>query len=536
MGVSMTAQGIAIDLQAVTDLFGKLSTDVDAGFAPDGERAAQGVGCGARFGAGFARVEAVGQVKAGAESFNGASGRYVDNVRQHLSNARGLLATVEKILERYRTVDGVAAALASSAMVRSGEYADESTSANATTVHGGIATTLTQPPLPRVPEFPTSDIAWGTAYDVQRMKDILFSDNLDEAWNQVTALRLLGQTLENHYRRILELRPKLAEAWPANGSVTAQQAQTQLDEHARAVWQDAACAQTTAKSLDGIVSAISQARRKMAPLYERWQNVTTDFVPEYFDQAAHELNMQGREVMVELDGTVADLRTQIYWPDTVGRTDIAQSWTVIEPSGSSADSSASSTSATARDGGGTTDSSRRSSIPSVPGANPVDGPVLSGGIAPVGITPGTPPSTLPIPPGVLPGAPYGGAWVLPGPMTGSTGRLLPMARPATVGMTPASGALSAAARVGATGAAGTSGMMGMPMGGYAGGAGGGGAANRQRMATEQWEVAHGVPPVIGEIPVVEEEEREEEAVNAAQEEFEEWYRRIATPWEDMVTR
>jgi hypothetical protein len=529
MGVSMTTQGIAIDLQAVTDLFSKLSADVDAGFAPDGERAVLGVGCGARFGTGFARVEAVGQVRAGADSFNGASIRYTENVRQHLTNARGMLATVETILKRYRNVDGVASTLASSAMIRSGEYVDESTSANAGTVQGGIATTLTQPPLPRVPEFPASDIAWGTAYDVQRMTDVLFSDDIDEAWNQVSALRLLGQTLENHYRRVLELRPTLADAWPASGSVTAEQAQSLLDEHARAVWQDAVCAQTTAKSLDGIVAAISQARQKMAPLYERWQNVTTDYMPESFDHAAKDLNMQGREVMVALDATVADLRTQIYWPDTVPRSEYSRDWTVIVPSGSGG-GSASSSSGTEGDDSSTNTSPRRSSIPSVPGAIPVNGPVLSGGISPVGVTPGTPPSTLPIPPGILPNAPYGGAWVLPGPMTGSMGRLLPMARPTTGGAST-TGAFGAAARSGATGAPGKSGVMGMPMGGYGGGAGSGGAANRQRMATEQWEVAHGVPPVIGEV-VAAEEEQEEEAVNAAQEEFEEWYRRIATPWEE----
>jgi len=235
-------------------------------------------------------------------------------------------------------------------------------------------------------------------------------------------------------------------------------------------------------------------------------------------------------VMVALDATVADLRTQIYWPDTVPRSEYSRDWTVIDPSGSGG-ASDSSTSGAERNDSVTTTSSGRSSIPSVPGASPVDGPVLSGGISPVGVAPGTPPSTLPIPPGVLPSAPNGGAWVLPGPMTGSAGRLLPMARPTTGGVSPV-GSFGAAARTGATGASGKSGVMGMPMGGYGGGAGSGMAANRQRMATEQWEVAHGVPPVIGEVLAAEEDEQEEEALNAAQEEFEEWYRRIATPWEE----
>ena len=531
----MTTQGIAIDLQAVTDLFSKLSADVDAGFAPDGERAVLGVGCGARFGAGFEGLRGTSEVQAGATAFAGASSRYTSNVLQHIANARGLLAKVEEVLRRYRSADAVAAALTSSAMTRTGEYADESTSASAATVSGGVETTLPPPPLPRPPEFSSQSIAWGIAYDVQRMHDILRREDLDEAWSQVGALRLLGQTLEGHYRRILELRPKIAESWPAGGSVTAEDAQRQLDEHAKAVWQDAVCAQTTAKSLDGIVSAISQAREKMTPLYDRWRSVTKDFVPENFDHAAEELNMQGRQVMQELDTTVADLRTQIYWPEST-RLLITEPGTgkVISesapPSGPSATSSVPDSQA-----GGPASGSGPSSprpVPPVPGFNPVEGPVLSGGVNPVGVSSNAPPSTLPIPPGLLPNAPNGGAWVLPSPITGSTGRLLPA--PGRVPMASPSGAFGAVGRAATAGATAPSGMMGVPVGGY--GAGGSSGASRQRMATEQWEISHGVPPVIGEAGPFREEEEPKEEAEAAREEFEDWYNRVALPWEESLSR
>jgi len=105
MGVSMTTQGIAIDLQAVTDLFSKLSADVDAGFAPDGERAVLGVGCGARFGTGFQGLQGTSEVQAGATAFAGAASRYTSNVLQHIANARGLMAKVEEVLGRYRSAD-----------------------------------------------------------------------------------------------------------------------------------------------------------------------------------------------------------------------------------------------------------------------------------------------------------------------------------------------------------------------------------------------------------------------------------------------
>ena len=529
----MTTQGIAIDLQAVTDLFSKLSADVDAGFAPDGERAVLGVGCGARFGAGFEGLRGTSEVQAGAAAFAGASSRYTSNVLQHIANARGLLAKVEEVLRRYRSADAVAAALTSSAMTRTGEYADESTSASAATVSGGVETTLPPPPLPRPPEFSSQSIAWGTAYDVQRMHNILRREDLDEAWSQVGALRLLGQTLEGHYRRVLELRPKLAESWPAGGSVTAGDAQRQLDEHAKAVWQDAVCAQTTAKSLDGIVSAISQAREKMTPLYDRWRSVTKDFVPEDFDHAAEQLNMQGRQVMQELDTTVADLRTQIYWPESATqlRSGPDDGKVISGSSTSSGSDSPSSSTANGSAGGGRLPAA--GSVPPVPGFNPVEGPGLAGGWTPVGVSSSTPPSTLPIQPGALPGVPNGGAWVLPGPITGATGRLLPAPGRTTMGVTGSPGGAGG----GAAGARGQSGMMGVPVGGYGGAAGSGAGASRQRMATEQWEVSHGVPPVIGEAgPFLEEEEEPQDEAGAAREEFEDWYNRVALPWNETLAR
>ncbi|MCP2326266.1 hypothetical protein HDA40_004773 [Hamadaea flava] len=518
----MTVRGIAIDLQAVTDLFTKLSSDVDVGLVPDGERAALGVGCGARFGTGFAALDVQGHVKASNVAFTLASTRYVDNLKSHLANARGLMASVEKVLTNYRSVDKVAAVLATSAMTRSAEFSDESTSSNTGIVGTGVATTLPQPPLPRAPEFASVDVAWGTAYDVQRMKDILFRDDIKESWNQVGALRLLGQALENHYRRFLELRPKLAEVWPVDGSPTAAEAQARIDEHARAVWQDAICAQTTAKALDGIVAAIAKAREKMLPLHERWQTVTTDFMPEAFDHAAQELNVRGREVMKELDATVGDLRTQIYFPETTrqvkGELDEPPEET-FDPRRSGPEPSPDS-----EDVGGSRQSLQRP-VPPIPGVPPGDGPVLSGGVPPVGISPSTPPSTLPVPPGVMSEAPYGGAWVLPGPATSTFRQNLPVG-----GVVAASPAVGFRNRASVAGTAGSSGMMSVPVGGYGGGAAASEGSGRQKMATEQWEVAEGVPPVIGEAGPFFEEEKEPDDEQRMRQEFEDWYNRTMLPW------
>lgn len=527
----MSTQGIAIDLEAVTALFQALSSDVDAGLVPDGDRAAAGIGAGARFGAGFDGLPGVSEVKAGATLFARGTGLYTGNLAKHVANARQQVAAIEQILRNYRGVDEVGASLASAAMTRTGQYSDESTSASSIAVPSGVAETLKPPPLPRPPSQAAECLAWGDAFDVPRMMSILYRDHLADAWEQVAAVRLLGQALEGHYRRILAIRPKLADSWPTSHSTTAAQAQTKLDAHAKAVWQDAVCAQNTARALDGIVSALEQARAKMLPLHEDWQRVTTDFVPEQFDGRAADLNESGRQIMVELENAVRDHRTQIYWPESIVDVRTQNPEKIGQISSEPAVTTGSSTTTSNE----TSSSSVQRPVPPIPGASPVDGPGLAGGKPPVGVSPDTPPSTLPIPPGRYPGLPNGGAWVLPGPTVGTVARVLP-----APGRTTGTGMGTSTGTAGSVrgGTAGATGMMGYPMAGGYGAPGSAGSPARQRMGTEQWEVAKGVPPQIGDTgPFFEEEpDPEAERARAAIDDFEDWYANVAMPWNTSGTK
>ncbi|NUT35698.1 MAG: hypothetical protein HOV79_21800, partial [Hamadaea sp.] len=170
----MSTHGIAIDLEAVTALFRALSSDVDAGLAPDGGKAAVGIGEGARFGAGFDGLPGMSEVKAGATLFAGSTRLYTGNLAKHVANVREQISIIERILTSYRESDSVGATLAAAAMMRSGQYSDESTSATETTLPAGVAQSLPLPPLPRPPTQATECLAWGEAYDVPRMVSILF--------------------------------------------------------------------------------------------------------------------------------------------------------------------------------------------------------------------------------------------------------------------------------------------------------------------------------------------------------------------------
>lgn len=82
------------------------------------------------------------------------------------------------------------------------------------------------------------------------------------------------------------------------------------------------------------------------------------------------------------------------------------------------------------------------------------------------------------------------------------------------------------------------GTMGYPVGGNFGASVSAATPARQRMGTEQWKVAEGVPPLIGdEGPFFEEEpDPEEERTDSKFDDFEEWYAHVAMPWNSSGSR
>jgi hypothetical protein len=539
--MAVTSSHIAINLQAVTSLFSALRSDVDAGLVPDSMRACGAVGDRARFG----DRSPGGHVKTGAVATTLTTAAYATNVGVHLKNARNLIAAVERILANYRSSDEVASTMATSAMMESNEFPDESTSATATALPAGFVGPIASPRLPPQPTYQVDDMRW-LAFDVPRLWSVLKDEGAPQAWEQVMAYRKLGEVLEGHYRRLLAMRPNLAEAWPTGGSTSAQEFHTLFDDHAKAVWADAVCAQTTATGLEGVIKALTEARDQIKPMYESWQNVTTDYYPEWWDAAAAKLNDRAREVMTKMEAAVADHRTNIILPVAVAPLGVVDDKIFIsQPAPTTANASGelgtkpliANSLGKANNVGGPSSSyvmpapigwSTSNSIPPIPGVHPIGSPVLSGGTFPVGISPTTPPSVLPVSPGVLAEAPNGGLWVLPGPGVGSSGRLLAKSNPRAV----SAGNLAPTPIRGAAGIAPANSLVGVPLGGSPGGGSATPGDRRGRMATEQWEVAKGVPSVIGEREDSDEPDAMQSDEEGAQVEFDQWFARLAMPWSE----
>lgn len=381
---------------------------------------------------------------------------------------------------------------------------------------------------PEQPRFGGRCVAW-TAFDVPRIWDILAEEDNPRGWEQIIGFRQLAELLVDHHRRMKTQHHNLSQAWQ---SPAAEQMLLRVDGLCRSLLSDANCAASTAYGLHGIMTTYADARVKVAGLYQEWNRVTTDWVPEWWDRAAEELNTKAQAIMEQTDVAVGDHRTRILAPELPyedrDRPDI------------DTDS-----------GPGDASAGLHTPIPPVPGHMPytdsgITGPELaSSGVAYVPAMPGQPVSMLPIQPGSHQ-APHGGAYILPGPGVGRGGYVVPMPAPGGVsaagrgGIGAGRGGGNAPGRYGPAGlppgarpiipggAPGSGmGMMPMPFGAPPPNNSGSGGALYRRPNTV-WPASQGVPPVIEGIPddtVIPDQpsEKQEDA-------FKEWFAELAYPW------
>ncbi|GIF90446.1 hypothetical protein [Catellatospora chokoriensis] len=375
------------------------------------------------------------------------------------------------------------------------------------------------------PDFIAFCTNWD-AFDVPRLWDSVRAEDDPAAWKQAHGWENLGQMLADQHDRLLRLREALAAGWDPIKSPAARVFFRVLDGLLVSMREDAYAHTSTARGVDGILTTLKTAKQKLDPLKREWDDVTTDWLPEWWDNAADDLNRQGRAALEEVDKAVKDYRRRIVIPAEydyrVFSSDVVGGPTTPPGPGRGLDPRPGVT-----PGGGTPRPPRAvtpggNPPPPVPGYDPVldDGPVLEGAPQPVPAVPGSPISVLPVPPG-SPYAPHGGAYVLPGPGVGRGGWIHPMPISTSTANTAAAGRPAAG---GVTGAVPVAAPMGGPGArGRADGRGG------QRGGDVVWEVARGVPPVIGQAPdpLAASAAAQGSAVEAA---FVDWFADVATPW------
>ncbi|MEU8003209.1 hypothetical protein AB0B66_18790 [Catellatospora sp. NPDC049111] len=382
------------------------------------------------------------------------------------------------------------------------------------------------------PDFIAFCTDWNS-YDVPRMWDSVRNEDDPEAWKQMLGWERLGQLLADHHDRLATLRNELVEVWDPQRSKSAGMFMQVLDRLIYVMRENAYSSASTARGLDGVLQALKAAKEKVGPLKEKWDNVTTDWVPEWWDGAADELNNEARQTMTQAESAVEDYRRRIVIPEKYDfgddRDRLGDPTPVPDTTGTG--------------GTGGRGPSRPSGVstapvnppPPVPGYDPVliPGPDLQGMPQPVPAVPGSPISVLPVPPG-SPYAPNGGAYILPGPGVGRGGWIAPMPMPAGVGGTNSATGAAAGARAGGMGAA--AGMM--PFATPAGAPGQQGrGGQRDGRRDEIWKVAKGVPPVIEGTPgrsrTVDADAVTDGPPLAAQDAaFADWFAKVATPWSD----
>lgn len=367
--------------------------------------------------------------------------------------------------------------------------------------------------IPAQPRFSAWCLDW-TAYDVPRIWDIVREEDSPRGWEQISGFRQLSQLLVDHYRRLLSQHFDLSQAWQ---SPAAEAVLSRVDSFAQSLLSDANCAMTTAHALDRIMTTYADARVQVSALEQEWNRITTDWVPEWWDDAAIELNTKAQAIMEQTDAAVRDHRTNIIIPRT---------YLESEDPGTSIET------------GHTSDNKERwpqaqTRVPPLPGYQPVSMPgrggaelaSMPGAPGYVPAVPGQPVSMLPIPPGSQL-APYGGAYILPGPGIGRAGYAVPMPhapRGSGGGYGGPGGRLSTSSTAGGSGM----GLMPMSIGSPSLNNNMQGSLYRRSPDTA-WHVEKGVPPIIegiadDEFVLDQPSEKQEEA-------FKEWFAELAHPW------
>lgn len=227
--------------------------------------------------------------------------------------------------------------------------------------------------------------AWD-AYDVPRLWDAVRNEDDPLGWEQVCGLRRMAGLLEAHAEGLRAKREVLARAWQSPASA---RMLDRWDILIATVGHEASSLTVTAGGLHGVMTALACAKRKIEPLTRQWNEITSDWIPEYWDEVAAEMNDEARTAMLVAAAEVRDHKDNLGVPARAGQ--IA----ATPP-------------------------------PALPGFLPVsaDSPTLAGMPLPVAAVAGQPVSMLPIPPG-NPYAPQGGAYLLPGPGVGGFGFIVP---------------------------------------------------------------------------------------------------------------
>lgn len=381
----------------------------------------------------------------------------------------------------------------------------------------------------------TSD--WN-AYDVPRMWAMVESEGHKAAYEQAAGFTFLADLLHSQLQTWRLQRDRIGHAWQSPSATLFLQI---LDEHSAVLAADEVCARRAAFGWHHTVSALHEARNRIEPIKQRWDNVTTDYVPVQWPARAWQLNQQARQIMVDTDRRVAEVRPYFTPPVAAARAFPEDRGEVIDPNSDSGNASAF--------GAGAAAGTSRPRVPPVPGYEPVASATAlpSPAIAaaelaashgpqaqltpprPVPAVPGTPVSMLPIPPG-NPYAPFGGAYILPGRGVGNGGYVVPMPQPPRGG--PVGGPRGLTPPMAAGGGAaggGMAAMMPMPMT-VAPGAGAAGQGRLYQRPNMKWQVDTGVPAVIS---IEQDDYVPDQPTPKQEEQFRDWFSDLAYPWESQ---
>lgn len=143
------------------------------------------------------------------------------------------------------------------------------------------------------------------AYDVPGLWLATRQEGAAADWAQVAAWQTLASHQATAVAALRTTRDHLAEAWPPEGDPIAESLLRQLDDLIADTESLAIAAAANTEVLHRVVSELVAAKSDLGEAQDEWEQVTTDWAPEWWDGMAARLNERARERMAHSDAAVA---------------------------------------------------------------------------------------------------------------------------------------------------------------------------------------------------------------------------------------
>ncbi|GIE99013.1 hypothetical protein [Paractinoplanes rishiriensis] len=146
---------------------------------------------------------------------------------------------------------------------------------------------------------------WG-AFNTPRLWSMVMNEDRTVGEQQADAWRSLADSVRAQRDALVKAKTDLAAAWPPEDNTSATAFVAELDILINRLTTAAADADSTAGGLENIVGALQTARSTIEPLWEEYKDKSTDWTPNWWDEAEDEIDVKARNAMIAAEARIQE--------------------------------------------------------------------------------------------------------------------------------------------------------------------------------------------------------------------------------------